>query len=152
MSSLLTELNKSIQTSSAEETMAIGEQLAKELPTDISLALYGDLGVGKTTLVKGIAKGLGITKNITSPTFNLFSIYQGEKQLVHLDAYRLSQEQSIENLMIEDFLHSPYLCVIEWPDNVPQLIDKNTLKLELSIESNTTQHCIKRIKKSHRLA
>jgi tRNA threonylcarbamoyladenosine biosynthesis protein TsaE len=152
MSSLLTELNKSIQTSSAEETMAIGEQLAKELPTDISLALYGDLGVGKTTLVKGIAKGLGITKNITSPTFNLFSIYQGEKQLVHLDAYRLSQEQSIENLMFEDFLHSPYLCVIEWPDNVPQLIDKNTLKLELSIESNTTQHCIKRIKKSHRLA
>lgn len=145
MSSLLTELNKSIQTSSAEETMAIGEQLAKELPTDISLALYGDLGVGKTTLVKGIAKGLGITKNITSPTFNLFSIYQGEKQLVHLDAYRLSQEQSIENLMFEDFLHSPYLCVIEWPDNVPQLIDKNTLKLELSIESNTTQHCIKRI-------
>ena len=149
MSSLLTKLNKSIQTSSAEETMAIGEQLAKELPTDISLALYGDLGVGKTTLVKGIAKGLGITKNITSPTFNLFSIYQGEKQLVHLDAYRLSQEQSIENLMFEDFLHSPYLCVIEWPDNVPQLIDKNTLKLELSIESNTTQHCIKRIKKSH---
>ena len=145
MSSLLTELNKSIQTSSAEETMAIGEQLAKELPTDISLALYGDLGVGKTTLVKGIAKGLGITKNITSPTFNLFSIYQGEKQLVHLDAYRLSQEQSIDNLMIEDFLRSPYLCVIEWPVNVPELIDKNTLKLELSIESNTTEHCIKRI-------
>ena len=145
MSSLLTELNKGIQTSSAEETMTIGEQLAKKLPADASLALYGDLGVGKTTLVKGIAQGLGITKNITSPTFNLFSIYQGEKQLVHLDAYRLSQEQSIENLMIEDFLRSPYLCVIEWPDNVPELIDKNAFKLELSIESNTTQHCIKRI-------
>ena len=145
MSSLLTELNKGIQTSSAEETIVIGEQLAKELAADASLALYGDLGVGKTTLVKGIAQGLGITKNITSPTFNLFSIYQGEKQLVHLDAYRLSQEQSIDNLMIEDFLRSPYLCVIEWPDNVPELIDKNTLKLELSIESNTTQHCIKRI-------
>ena len=145
MSSLLTELNKCIQTSSAEETIAIGEQLAKELPADASLALYGDLGVGKTTLVKGIAKGLGITKNITSPTFNLFSIYQGEKQLLHLDAYRLSQEQSIENLMIEDFLRSPYLCIIEWPDNVPELIDKNTLKLELGIESDTKKHCIKRI-------
>ena len=145
MSSLLTELNKGIQTSSAEETMAFGEQLAKELPADASLALYGDLGVGKTTLVKGIALGLGITKNITSPTFNLFSIYQGEKQLVHLDAYRLNQQQSIENLMIEDFLRSPYLCVIEWPDNVPELIDENTLKLELNIESDTTQHSIKRI-------
>ena len=143
MSSLLTELNKGIQTSSAEETMAIGEQLSKKLPADASLALYGDLGVGKTTLVKGIAKGLGITKNITSPTFNLFSIYQGEKQLVHLDAYRLSQEQSIENLMIEDFLRSPYLCIIEWPDNVPELIDENILKIELSIDSGTTQHCIK---------
>ena len=145
MSSLLTELYKGIQTSSAEETIAIGEQLAKELPADASLALYGDLGVGKTTLVKGIAQGLGITKNITSPTFNLFSIYKVEKQLVHLDAYRLNQGQSIENLMIEDFLRSPYLCVIEWPDNVPELIDRNTFKLELSIESETTQHCIKRI-------
>ena len=145
MSSLLKELNKGIQTSSAEETIAIGEQLAKELPADASLALYGDLGVGKTTLVKGIAQGLGIIKNITSPTFNLFSIYQGEKQLVHLDAYRLSHEQSIENLMIEDFLRSPFLCVIEWPDNVPELIDKNTFKLDLSIDSITTQHCIKRI-------
>ena len=67
MSSLLTELNKGIQTSSAEETMAIGEQLAKELPADASLALYGDLGVGKTTLVKGIAQGLGITKKHHQP-------------------------------------------------------------------------------------
>ena len=140
MSSLLTELKKGIQTSSAEETIAIGTQLVKELPADSSLALYGDLGVGKTTLVKGIAQGLCITKNITSPTFNLFSIYQGEKQLVHLDAYRLGQEQSIDNLMIEDFLRSPYICVIEWPDNVHELINENTLKLELSIESVSYTH------------
>lgn len=145
MSSLLTELNKGILTSNAEETIAIGEQLAQELPPDTTLALYGDLGVGKTTLVKGIAKGLKIEKNITSPTFNLFSIYKGEKQLIHLDAYRLSHEQSIENLMIEDFLCSPFLCVVEWPDNIPELIDEHTLKLQLSIKKTSTEHFIQSI-------
>jgi tRNA threonylcarbamoyladenosine biosynthesis protein TsaE len=145
MSSLLETLNKGILTTNAEETISIGEQLAKELPIDTSLALYGDLGVGKTTLVKGIAKGLNIEKNITSPTFNLFSIYKGDKELIHLDAYRLSPEQSIENLMIEDFLCSPFLCVIEWPDNVPELIDENTLKLQLSIQANSNEHFIQRI-------
>jgi tRNA threonylcarbamoyladenosine biosynthesis protein TsaE len=145
MSSLLETLKKGILTTNAEEAISIGEQLAKELPIDTSLALYGDLGVGKTTLVKGIAKGLNIEKNITSPTFNLFSIYKGDKQLIHLDAYRLSPEQSIENLMIEDFLCSPFLCVIEWPDNVPELIDENTLKLQLSIQANSNEHFIQRI-------
>lgn len=145
MSPLLETLNKGILTTHAEETISIGEQLAKELPIDTSLALYGDLGVGKTTLVKGIAKGLNIKKNITSPTFNLFSIYKGDKRLIHLDAYRLSPEQSIENLMIEDFLCSPFLCVIEWPDNVPELIDENTLKLQLSIQVNSNEHFIQRI-------
>ncbi|MDG1701309.1 MAG: tRNA (adenosine(37)-N6)-threonylcarbamoyltransferase complex ATPase subunit type 1 TsaE [Opitutae bacterium] len=148
MSSLLEALNKGILTSSTEETIAIGEQLAKALAPDTSLALYGDLGVGKTTFVKGIAKGLNIEKPITSPTFNLFSIYKGEKQLVHLDAYRLSPEQSVESLMIDDFLKSPYLCVIEWPDNVPELIDANTLKLQLSIQTNSTEHFIQAIQNS----
>jgi tRNA threonylcarbamoyladenosine biosynthesis protein TsaE len=148
MSSLLEALNKGILTLSAEETIAIGEQLAKALAPDTSLALYGDLGVGKTTFVKGIAKGLNIEKPITSPTFNLFSIYKGEKQLVHLDAYRLSPEQSVESLMIDDFLKSPYLCVIEWPDNVPELIDANTLKLQLSIQTNSTEHFIQAIQNS----
>lgn len=148
MSSLLEALNKGILTSSAEETIAIGEQLAKALAPDTSLALYGDLGVGKTTFVKGIAKGLNIEKPITSPTFNLFSIYKGEKQLVHLDAYRLSPEQSVDSLMIDDFLKPPYLCVIEWPDNVPELIDANTLKLQLSIQTNSTEHFIQAIQNS----
>lgn len=145
MSSVLEALKKGILTSSAEETISIGEQLAKALAPDTSLALYGDLGVGKTTFVKGIAKGLNIKNSITSPTFNLFSIYNGEKQLLHLDAYRLSPEQSIESLMIDDFLKSPYLCVVEWPDNVPELIDANTLKLQLSIQTKSTQHFIQSI-------
>ena len=145
MSSVLEALKKGLLTSSAEETISIGEQLAKALAPDTSLALYGDLGVGKTTFVKGIAKGLNIKNSITSPTFNLFSIYNGEKQLLHLDAYRLSPEQSIESLMIDDFLKSPYLCVVEWPDNVPELIDANTLKLRLSIQTKSTQHFIQSI-------
>jgi len=100
---------------------------------DTTITLNGDLGVGKTTFTKGFARGLGITKTITSPTFNLFSIYNGSAQLVHLDAYRLSPESSAESLMLDDFLTSPYCLLIEWPQNVPSLIPPNALHLRLSI-------------------
>ena len=127
------ELKSGLSTHSAEDTMALGERLARAVPENCTLALYGDLGVGKTTLVKGIAKGMGVEQTVTSPTFNLFSIYQGRRQFLHLDAYRLKPTQSIESLMIDDFLEPPYCLLIEWPDHVPALIDLDTVKLKLSI-------------------
>lgn len=131
--SILSELKFGLSTQSAEATMRLGERLAHALPENCTLALYGDLGVGKTTLVKGIAKGMGVEQTVTSPTFNLFSIYHGRRQFLHLDAYRLKPTHSIESLMIDDFLEPPYCLLIEWPDHVPSLIDSDTLKLKLSI-------------------
>lgn len=130
---ILDELKSGLSTHSPEATMAIGERLAQALPENCTLALYGDLGVGKTTLVKGIAKGFGVKQTVTSPTFNLFSIYKGTRQFLHLDAYRLNPSHSIDSLLIDDFLEPPYCMLIEWPDHVPALIDSDTLKLKLSI-------------------
>ncbi|MEJ1971546.1 MAG: tRNA (adenosine(37)-N6)-threonylcarbamoyltransferase complex ATPase subunit type 1 TsaE [Lacunisphaera sp.] len=102
---------------SAEETRALATELAAALPADTILALHGDLGVGKTTFVQGLARGLGVKEQVTSPTFSIYSVYQGRKRkLVHLDAYRLEHERQIEALLLEEFLISPWCLAVEWPE------------------------------------
>lgn len=109
-------LRHGITTSSATETEAIGIALAEIIPLDHAIKLYGDLGVGKTTFVRGLAQFWEIKETVTSPTFNIFSIYQGKRNLVHLDAYRLENASESESLMLEDFLESPFCLAIEWPE------------------------------------
>lgn len=133
MNDIFDKLKKGIFTKNYEETISIGEKLAKELEPNTKIALYGNLGVGKTTFVKGVAKGLGISQEITSPTFNIFSIYSGKWQLIHIDAYRISSKEPQDDLMIDDFTKEPYCIVIEWPQNVPILLDPPIINLELSI-------------------
>ena len=144
MKAIIQELEKGIDTKSPEEMEAIGVALANDLAHDTILALHGNLGVGKTTFTKGLAKGLGIEKTITSPTFNLYTMYEGNIQLVHLDAYRLTPETSLENLMLDDFLISPYCLVIEWPENIdPSLVEK-AMHLKLSILSENGLHRVQK--------
>src|SRR5262245_22975278 len=114
--SIIEALKKGITTHSAEETQGVGEQLAQALPINCVIALVGDLGTGKTTFVGGLARGWGIEEPITSPTFNLFCTYKSEQRyLLHLDAYRLTTPQSIEDLMLDEFLETPYCLAVEWP-------------------------------------
>ncbi|HUG13049.1 MAG TPA: tRNA (adenosine(37)-N6)-threonylcarbamoyltransferase complex ATPase subunit type 1 TsaE [Opitutaceae bacterium] len=127
------ELETGVTTRSPEETRALGERIAQEMAPDAVIALEGDLGVGKTTLVQGIARGLGIVRHVTSPTFTLYSVYHGERTLVHLDAYRLDGATSAEELLIEDFLQPPYCLVIEWPSRISSWLPSHTRTLELSI-------------------
>ena len=122
-------------TDSAMETEAIGSQLAECLPVDCVLALHGDLGVGKTTFVRGLARAWGIEEAVTSPTYNLYTLYQGDRQLVHLDAYRLNTSSELDSLMIEDFLRSPWCMAVEWPENIKDNIPRDAWHLHLSILS-----------------
>ena len=141
MSSILDNLNMGTQTSSAEETEKIGAQLANQLPENCVLALHGDLGVGKTTLIRGIARGWEIKEAVTSPTYNLYTIYQGNRQLVHLDAYRLNSPAALDSLMIEDFLRAPWCLAVEWPEKIKESIPHNAWHLHLGIISEG-KHCI----------
>lgn len=127
------ELEAGVTTRSPEETRALGERLAHELPPESVIALEGDLGVGKTTLVQGIARGLRIERHVTSPTFTLYSVFHGDRTLVHLDAYRLTNSAEAEELLIEDFLRPPYCLVIEWPSRISDWLPQHTRTLELSI-------------------
>src|SRR5258707_12703275 len=99
------------------ETMEFGRQLATTLRPGDVIALTGDLGAGKTCLVKGIAAGLGITQDVTSPTFTLIHEYRGGRlPLAHVDLYRLNDELEAINIGIEDYLNGAGLTVIEWAE------------------------------------
>lgn len=131
--SIFVKLRAGLATSSAEETRAIAEAVGHALPPDSTLALHGNLGVGKTTFVQGLAHGLGIADAVTSPTFNIFTMHRGRMTLVHLDAYRLESARQIEDLLLADFLVSPWCLAIEWPEKIADWIPANALHFNLGI-------------------
>jgi len=146
---IFSQLRSGLLTHSAEECEAAAAAFARELPPDTTLALHGDLGVGKTTFVRGLARGLGIREPITSPTFSLYSLYRSETgisassgslrtTLLHLDAYRLDAAFEVEALLLEDFLQTPWCLAIEWPEKIADWLPANTLHLTLSIPSPRT--------------
>ncbi|MEY4940731.1 MAG: hypothetical protein RIQ93_2466 [Verrucomicrobiota bacterium] len=142
---IFAKMRAGLTTASAAETQAIACDLAAALPPDSTLALYGDLGVGKTTFVQGLARGLGISEPVTSPTFNIFTLYRApapagsespprqRTNLVHLDAYRLKSAREIEDLLLADFLVSPWCLAVEWPENIAGWLPPDTLRIELGI-------------------
>jgi len=139
MPSALSELRSGITTGSAEHTREIAARLAHELSAGTVLALHGNLGAGKTTFTQGFAKGLGIEESVTSPTFTIFTLHRGGgKTLLHLDAYRLNGTATLDELMIDDFLVTPWWMVIEWPENVAAWLPSEALHLELGINSDET--------------
>jgi tRNA threonylcarbamoyladenosine biosynthesis protein TsaE len=135
--SIFAKLRAGVTTSSAEESHALAEEFARALPADTTLALHGDLGVGKTTFVQGLARGLGVHDPVTSPTFNIFTLYKGNtRTLVHMDAYRLENDRQIDALMLEDFLVSPWVLAVEWPERIAAWIPANALHLDLGMTTD----------------
>lgn len=130
---ILERLRSGVTTTSADETQALALEVAAALPVDATLALHGNLGVGKTTFVQGLARGFDITAPVTSPTFNIYHTYRGSRLLVHLDAYRLETAQQIEDLLLEDFLVAPWCLAVEWPEKIAEWIPPDALHFELSI-------------------
>lgn len=132
-SNIYDKLRAGVATASAAETQALAMEFASALPVDRTLALHGDLGVGKTTFVQGLAQGFGVTDAVTSPTFTIFTLHRGRRTLVHLDAYRLNGAAQLDALMLEDFLVSPYCLAVEWPENIAAWFPPDTLHLDLGI-------------------
>lgn len=118
--------------------MKFGASLAKYLKSGDILCLFGDLGSGKTTLVKGIAKGLRIKEDkVTSPTFVLMNIYQGKLPLFHFDFYRLEGAAEIVPTGYEEFLYGEGVSVVEWADRFDQLMPKENLEVRLTHKAET---------------
>jgi tRNA threonylcarbamoyladenosine biosynthesis protein TsaE len=132
--SICARLRAGVTTASAAETRALAEELAVEIPPNVVLALHGDLGVGKTTFAQGLARGLGVKEAVTSPTFAIYSVYQGrERKFVHLDAYRLEHAGQLETLLLEEFLTPPWTLAVEWPEKIEGWLPADAWHVTLSI-------------------
>ncbi len=130
---ILEKLKSGHITRSAMETDNIAAAFYQILPPDSIIALYGELGTGKTTFVRGLARAMGIAETITSPTYNIYYLYRGKTNLLHLDAYRLENEIQYDELLIEDFLVSPYLLAIEWPEILGNRLPQKCHRLQFTI-------------------
>lgn len=122
---------KKIITTSFEETQQVGESFAQKLKGGEVLALYGDLGSGKTTFVQGLAKGLGIEKQIISPTFIIMRTYAfGNKMLYHVDLYRIESENDVEGIGLRELMNDPAnIVLIEWPEKIENLLPENRIDI-----------------------
>ena len=129
----LSDWTQGVITHSAESTEELAKEFAQLLPADTVLALEGDLGVGKTTFVRGLVKGFGITEDITSPSFSLLNVYKGKRMIFHVDAYRLTQASSFDDLMIWDAAVSPWNVIVEWPEKVAARLPRSLWKLKATI-------------------
>ena len=137
--SLLDELRAGRTTASAAETQTIARQLAAMLPADTTLARHGNLGVGKTTFVQGLAHGFGIREPVTSPTFNIYTVHRGAtRTLIHLDACRLDNARQAEDLLLEDFLITPWCLAIEWPERLTHAIP-GAIRVRIAIVDEHTR-------------
>lgn len=130
---IFSELRQGCLTTTLEEMQELAGRFAGELPVNATVALYGELGVGKTSFVRGMARTWGITEPVTSPTYTIFSLYTGHRQLVHVDAYRLSSARQMVPLMIEDFLREPWCLAVEWAGHVEAWLPAPVWRLHLEI-------------------
>ncbi|MBS0628814.1 MAG: tRNA (adenosine(37)-N6)-threonylcarbamoyltransferase complex ATPase subunit type 1 TsaE [Verrucomicrobia bacterium] len=119
---------------SEEETVEFGRELARSLQEGSIVALQGDLGSGKTTLVKGIVAEIGAitSRNVQSPTFTYMNIYDCEPPIFHFDLYRLKKETEFLEKGFLDFLGENGICLIEWAERIANLLPKGTIYVTLS--------------------
>lgn len=121
------------ETASVEETMTLGERLAAHLGPGNVVALYGDLGAGKTHLVKGIARALGVDETaVSSPTFTIVHEYAGNIPIFHLDAYRVEDPDEFYELGYENYFFGEGLCLIEWPSRIESFLPGDAIRLRLT--------------------
>lgn len=121
-------------TSSPEETRAVGEAVAELLGSGDVIALTGDLGAGKTTLVQGAARALGVEQPVLSPTFTLVREYRGSVPIYHLDLYRLDRLQDVIDLGFDEMVDQGAVVFIEWGDAIEAMLPQSHLQVELSID------------------
>ncbi|WP_395044494.1 tRNA (adenosine(37)-N6)-threonylcarbamoyltransferase complex ATPase subunit type 1 TsaE [Flavobacterium sp.] len=119
---------------SLEEINAVAQKILSENPKKV-LLFKGNMGVGKTTLIKSLAKNLGVNDATSSPTFSLVNQYQitDNQYIYHFDVYRLKNETEALDMGIEEYLYSGNWCFIEWPENIPSLIpeEHSTINIEI---------------------
>jgi tRNA threonylcarbamoyladenosine biosynthesis protein TsaE len=152
-------VNVTIISNSEEETIHLGNIIGRHLISGDIIALSGELGSGKTCITRGIARGMGISEkfHVTSPTFTLINEYPGKIPLYHLDVYRLSGSEDLEDLGYEEYFYGNGAVVIEWAEKIHDIIppgsifiylkyiNKNKRKVDITYNGEKTSETIKKI-------
>ena len=129
-----------VETRSFQETLDVGDRLGTELQGGAVVALFGELGAGKTALIKGIARGLGICQEVTSPTFTIVHEYGGGRlPLFHIDLYRLDSVAQAMAVWIEDYLKRDGVTTIEWAEKIEALLPANTVRVHITTLENNVR-------------
>jgi len=118
---------------SEEETLALGERIAVSLAGGSVVALRGALGSGKTCLARGIARGIGIGENLTSPTYTIISEYRHSPTLYHIDAYRLNNDEDFDQLGGSEIINGDGISIIEWSERIQKSLPDGTITVTLEI-------------------
>ena len=120
------------ETHSVLETQALGAALAQQLQPDDVLLMLGDMGAGKSEFTRGLARGLGVTGYVTSPTFTIMQLHEsGRLPLYHFDWYRLSSAEELYELSMDEYLQNGGVAVIEWPSRAEEALPESYLEIEL---------------------
>ncbi|MBS7366123.1 MAG: tRNA (adenosine(37)-N6)-threonylcarbamoyltransferase complex ATPase subunit type 1 TsaE [Oscillospiraceae bacterium] len=124
-------------THSEAETEALGESFASKIADGTVIAMYGDLGAGKTAFVRGLARGMGLSCRVSSPTFTIVNEYEGERELIHFDMYRLGSADELFDIGWEDYLARGAVCAVEWSENVDDAFFGDEMILTIEKLSDT---------------
>jgi len=124
-------------TQSAGETEKLGFDIGKNAASGDVIAVTGELGTGKTALTRGIAEGMGITEDITSPTFSLMEIHEGEKILYHFDLYRIEDDREFNNLCFEEYWENNGVSVIEWAERAGNRLPDRRVDINIEYISSS---------------
>ena len=125
---------------SVDQMNEFGLKIASKVPSGSVIALLGDLGVGKTTLVRGVARGLHINEVVQSPTFNIMKLYlKGDRPLIHIDAYRLADINT--DIGLDEYIgYETGLTMIEWPLFIKDLLPENTIYIDIKSTGENSRH------------
>jgi tRNA threonylcarbamoyladenosine biosynthesis protein TsaE len=128
---------------SPQETQSIGERLITSLDGGVVLALYGELGSGKTCFVQGIAEGLGIFLPVTSPTFVLVNEYRGTRHLYHVDLYRIKTIDEAFSIGLQEYIESEAVTAIEWADRIEEIIPSDAIRVYFEFQEDSNARRVK---------
>lgn len=112
--------------------------ILEKYPSSRLFAFYGEMGAGKTTLIKSLCNELKVIDNVSSPTFSILNVYQSENkdEVFHFDFYRIKSLEEVYDIGYEDYFFSDQYCLIEWPGMIENLLPKGTIKVEIKVNQN----------------
>lgn len=133
---------QTVITNNVNETEAFAERMAKKLSTPVVVAFFGGLGMGKTAFTRGLAKGLGIDCEVTSPTFALVHEYCGKTTLYHFDMYRVETWDDLYSTGFFDYYREGAVIACEWSENIENALPENTIRISIKRGDNDYQRII----------